>query len=80
MGKTPNAVIGFEVEDPHLPNVGRGDLARRRAGMDQIKAISAFEGLHPKPAFAALQEQYVSGEISIQQLRKAVDARWKRNA
>jgi len=80
MGKTPNAVIGLEVEDGRLPDAGRGDLARRRADMDQIKAISAFEGLHPTPAFGALQEQYVSGEISIQQLRKAVDARWKRNA
>lgn len=78
MGKMPNAVIGFEIDDQRLSIDGH-ELDRRRVDAVQLNAIFACEGLHPTPEFAALQEKYVAGEMSSQQLRKAVDARWKRN-
>lgn len=79
MGKMPSAVMSIETGDRLEPEIGRRERARRRDDIDQINAISAFEGSYSTPEFSALQEKYVSGEMSLQQLQKAVIARWKRN-
>ncbi|MFC3320790.1 antitoxin VbhA family protein [Mesorhizobium cantuariense] len=80
MGKI--AVKNRSMDDSRLSeslNPGSFGKHSRHEDMRQIAAISEFEGLTPSPAFKALRERYISGEISIKEFRKEIDSRWKRN-
>ncbi|AWU95624.1 antitoxin VbhA family protein [Azospirillum sp. M2T2B2] len=73
---------GGTVEDSRIPQVdtGRMETGSRRADMNQMAAISAFEGMRPKPDFALLRDRYASGEISAAEFRSQVLGRWKKKS
>lgn len=54
------------------------DIEARRHLVEQVAAISAFEGLTPSPAYKLLRDRYVSGEISAREFKRLVAQRWKR--
>lgn len=80
MPKIAQASSNFEIGKPRRLAAGRREFDTQREDMLQIGAISAFEGLYPTDSFASLRERYASGELSVQQFRKAVEARWKKDA
>lgn len=66
--------------DAHTPRQSEDEEQdRRRAAVDQARHSSQMEGVQSSPAGRELQEQYVDGEISAEQLvdrtRQMVQAR-----
>lgn len=73
---------GDTAENSRIPRVDTDHMetGSRRADMNQMAAISAFEGLRPKPDFALLRDRYASGEISAAEFRSQVLGRWKKTS
>ena len=60
------------------PADGSSQTDARRRDMEQIAAISAFEGMKPTPDYERIRSRYVSGEISAQEFKQLILDRWKR--
>lgn len=61
---------------PQMP-VGQMEVEVRARDMQQIAAISAFEGMRPTPDYEQLRSRYTSGEIGAQEFKRLVLERWK---
>lgn len=57
------------------------EIARRREIHKQVEAINRFEmppGFVPDPEYLALVERWINCEISAEELKALILARWKR--
>lgn len=62
---------GFEMDEG---SIDAFEIAERRQVMEDVFANAAFEGLRPTPAFQALVDRFVIGEITIDEAISIVNS------